>query len=921
MIAIIAGEPQSFGEGEPLKLVDDRELTVQFTGGSFVADPGDLRYSYRLRGGTTEQEKETLTTLEGGQDASYKDLKYGDYAFELWVQDNDGRRSEVRSYSFFVQASPVVTLTSVMDQEVAIGKVVTLTARSPRTVPLVMQWSDPDAGQAPPTIQAGWFSLPPPTVHIVRPDETLSSIAANYGRSLFDVIRYNQADIPDPNRIYPGQRVLIPTQEPPDTSCPPGLLQANCWATFTRSDVTGDQLTGQIDVLDVDGTYQLFVRARDVQDNVSLPSFPVGFDIVVRSRFVLPSWVGLLTGILIVVVAGYTLRGYPAYAERWGSAYGHPVQQLIPLVAPLNQPFDAARVQGTLRERQAFTTPDRTRQALDALTKIRILAPVEEDHYRFIDPLVARLHRWRQFRRIDTLAETVSSRHPLHAGARDFFDQAGFDIQELTPEILLLIPQGESHPQAAYGSIYTRLIPGRALEGDDFEAVAEGAKAQYRGKVAHRLAFVVIDRRPTPGARLRLYEIRQGSGLAIVSLGRELFGQVKPNMPARDILTAQIDQATGRQNLYAISGPVSDDLSFFGRETVLQQLIDLVDAGQPVGIFGLRKTGKTSLIHRLRGRLSTRRVVASVDTQGTAREQGVLPLYPVIIGAFVAHIQQYRAGLATSIPPLRLWPPPRGKAFPSDVIQVFFDDLIALHQLIGGDERLLLILDEVDRLLPAGDDPGYKGFTTFLGQLRAANQGLSILDYIVAGVDPAVNRRDKWEERDNEIYQALQEIWIPVMDAKSSREMVESMGSQMGIQYQPEALQRIVQAGGGQPFITRQICSVIVQDLLGQRTVNITADQAQMGIEEYVYLPNSYLTELWRVRLDDIGRQILLRLAQSDAPILRADLLPARERQAVLATLGDLQERTVIRRTPQGYVIGWGILRRWIRWIELGLDD
>jgi hypothetical protein len=314
-------------------------------------------------------------------------------------------------------------------------------------------------------------------------------------------------------------------------------------------------------------------------------------------------------------------------------------------------------------------------------------------------------------------------------------------------------------------------------------------------------------------------------------------------------------------------------------------------------------------------------VIAAVDTQGTAREQGVLPLYPAIVGAFVAHIQQYRTGLAQSIPPLHLWPPRRGRALSADVIQVFFDDLRTLCQHIGNDERLLLILDEIDRLLPAGDDPGYERFTTFLGQLRAANQGLKILDFIVVGVDPAVNRQDKWGERDNELYQALQEVWMPPMDANSTREMVESMGSQMGIQYRPEALQRLVQVGGGQPFVTRQICSQIVQDLLGRRTVIITLEQVQMGIEEYVYLPNSYLTELWRVRLDDTGHRVLLRLAQSDAPVPRVDMLPAEERQAVLATLGELQERTLIRRTGRGYVVGWDILRRWIRWIELGLDN
>jgi hypothetical protein len=655
------------------------------------------------------------------------------------------------------------------------------------------------------------------------------------------------------------------------------------------------------------------------------------------------AWGGLLGGLLIGLGMAYALRRYPSYATNWGAARGRPVEQLIPLVAPLGGPLDVPRVQAALQKRQAYTTPEQVQQALDALVNAHILARGPGGGYVFPSPFVAWLHRLQNLRRVEGLSESVRSRHPLYAGARTFFEQADFKVVELSPEILMLIP-GKRHAQATYGSIYTRIIAGHAPEGDDFEQVADQAREQYGEEGAHRLAFVVTNRRSTPGARYRLYEIRQRWGLAIVVLDSELFGQVKPNMPASQILTAQIDQATGRQNLYAISSPVSDDLSFFGRETVLQQLIDLADAGQPVGIFGLRKTGKTSLIQRLQGRLAARRVIASVDTQGTARERGVSPLYLTIIGALVAHIEQYRPGLSRTMPPLNLWPPPKeparspamlaaqpservpregsakGGMSSPDAMQAFAADLAALHQHIGGDERLLLILDEVDRLLPAGDDEGYEGFSTFLGQLRAASQGLKLLDFILVGVDPSVNRRDKWRDRDNELYQALREVWVPAMDPEDAEEMIESIGLQMGMQYEPAALRLLAQAGGGQPFVTRQICSQVVRDVIDRAPATIDVAQARLGIERFVYMPESYLTELWRVRLDDAQRAVLLRLAQSADPVPRADLLPAEQRQDALATLGALEEWTLVRRQAGGYVIRWGVLRDWIRWIELGLD-
>lgn len=47
------------------------------------------------------------------------------------------------------------------------------------------------------------------TVHIVRRGETLSSIARWYGVSYWDIVHSNY--IANPNRIYAGQRLVIPT--------------------------------------------------------------------------------------------------------------------------------------------------------------------------------------------------------------------------------------------------------------------------------------------------------------------------------------------------------------------------------------------------------------------------------------------------------------------------------------------------------------------------------------------------------------------------------------------------------------------------------------------------------------------------------------------------------------------------------------
>jgi hypothetical protein len=594
------------------------------------------------------------------------------------------------------------------------------------------------------------------------------------------------------------------------------------------------------------------------------------------------------------------------------------LERLVLLRAPPTTAFTFDQLASELRQAGAIFDTQGLRASLIGLLE-RGLLRQENDDWALEEPLLAHI----QCQELppyepSRLAGQIWRQHPLYARTRDFLTQAHFHLREISAAEILLTAQGQDHPQVAYGSLYARLIAGRPPTGDDFTAVCEAARTHYGEELGHRVALVISDRRPEPGARYRLYEIRQREGLAIIPLDVTLYGQIERNRTANDILAAEIDQATGQQDLYAIPGPVSSDLSFFGRERVLQEIIDLLDAGQPVGLFGLRKVGKTSLIQRLQGRLAQRRPLALVDTQKTAQQQGVWPLYPDIIAAFVDHLRRHQPDIA--LPALRLWPD--APAPTPALAAAFAQDVEALHTALGTPQkggRLLLIVDEIDRLLPTVASPGYEGFATLFGQLRALNQLAQLLDFLVVGVDAAVNRVERWADHDNELYRALREVWMPPMAIADMREMIESLGFQMGIRYEEDALHWLAECGGGQPFITRQMCSRAVAERLGQGAITVTLEQARQAVEEFIY-DDPYLPELWRTRLGDPQREVLRALARADKPLPRLALLPAVRRQAALTSLVAMEDYTLIRREEGHYTLAWDVFRRWIRWIELGLE-
>ncbi|WP_315119888.1 LysM peptidoglycan-binding domain-containing protein [uncultured Clostridium sp.] len=51
------------------------------------------------------------------------------------------------------------------------------------------------------------------TIYTVRPGDTLHNIAHNHITTIENILKFNR-NIVDPNRIYPGQRIIIPWSPP-----------------------------------------------------------------------------------------------------------------------------------------------------------------------------------------------------------------------------------------------------------------------------------------------------------------------------------------------------------------------------------------------------------------------------------------------------------------------------------------------------------------------------------------------------------------------------------------------------------------------------------------------------------------------------------------------------------------------------------
>ena len=65
-----------------------------------------------------------------------------------------------------------------------------------------------------------------------------------------------------------------------------------------------------------------------------------------------------------------------------------------------------------------------------------------------------------------------------------------------------------------------------------------------------------------------------------------------------------------RSDPYEDYKPIQDPIWFYGRKKIIDRLADIVSQGQHVGIFGLRKIGRTSLLQQIKNRLTESPIIS-----------------------------------------------------------------------------------------------------------------------------------------------------------------------------------------------------------------------------------------------------------------------------------------------------------------------
>ena len=292
------------------------------------------------------------------------------------------------------------------------------------------------------------------------------------------------------------------------------------------------------------------------------------------------------------------------------------------------------------------------------------------------------------------------------------------------------------------------------------------------------------------------------------------------------------------RDLFAYQNPLREETFFFGRQDIVNQVLDMAKSGQNSSLFGLRKSGKTSTIYAIARKAKAFSCNSTViDCQNPAvhaRKFGDLLAYIVSRSMRAIGREKKIKTLGNS---------------PVEVSESFSDYMNAILGQSKG--HMLIIFDEIENITPgtaASSHWNSDNDALYLWQtLRSFTQseGRGRLSICLVGTSPLLLELPKLQDVANPMYLFAPRTFIPNLSFEDTQEMVKTLGYFMGLEFAPELVSNLYSEYGGHPFFIRQVCSKVHGLSSVNRPVEVSETTLRQAQKEFGGQLEVYLGEIF----------------------------------------------------------------------------
>ena len=312
-------------------------------------------------------------------------------------------------------------------------------------------------------------------------------------------------------------------------------------------------------------------------------------------------------------------------------------------------------------------------------------------------------------------------------------------------------------------------------------------------------------------------------------------------------IRARIADVVGTLDLFGMSSPITSDRYFFGRNDLVQQLIvRLTERQENAGLFGLRKTGKTSVLFAIVRRLQEQPTLTEyIDCQNPG----------IHAARWWQVLETISERCADSLKRDRKRTVATSQYDERNAGNLFLKDVRAL---LGDGElgHVALLFDEIEYMTPGISGPLGQHwdieFVPFWQTIRAVHHEVKgRLTFCVAGVNPAAVTTSHFGEAPNPIFQLATPTYLSPLEVPQVRDMVRTIGRYSGLNIEEPVYRHLTDTYGGHPFLIRIACSEATQavDTKDPKRRGVVGIQTFDGLQEII-----------RARLERPIRDILLSL-------------------------------------------------------------
>ncbi|ESA37233.1 hypothetical protein N836_03810 [Leptolyngbya sp. Heron Island J] len=315
-------------------------------------------------------------------------------------------------------------------------------------------------------------------------------------------------------------------------------------------------------------------------------------------------------------------------------------------------------------------------------------------------------------------------------------------------------------------------------------------------------------------ADLRVY---QDFNVIPISLA-EIENVVASADDCKDVFLNHIHQYTGAIDFFRDKQPIRDQLLFFGRTELLTELATDLKNNQSVGLFGLRKSGKTSVIHQL-SLMCQDHAIIYIDLQAYSDiGYGIELLDDILQNLYT--LAKNRNPLLEKPTLLSESGAPIKEA--SRDFGQHFKKLSKDLEGVGYELPIFCCLDNLDRVFPRSNErfeEKAEEFDFVFSSLRALNQKEQIVSLLVTAVHPQCNRIKQWDFSDvskNPIYRFFKESFLQPFSIQETASLINGLGSLMKWEFDRQTIQAIYRLSGGHPFVVRKIAGFLIKKAVAQ---------------------------------------------------------------------------------------------------------